>query len=249
MPVFETGSWEFESLRAGQINNIVIYNVIPINYTGGTGGQFLSSFLYAARENRPIDWMFSENGNAHDIVKDDGSPNLAPGKDPTGKLNVDHLIEFAKTVPKDIIVYPHGHYADPDLLMQYVDKQIKIYADPEQSEEVFWIFMLKHPNTTINFQNLTDPIEREKYKKHPMVSWRKYALKKFTRLYNNCPDLEPRMLNVSWNDMLYHDPEVLISKLHYFTQIPKENFNRDKFSEWRQLTHKTVNRLKEAEII
>jgi hypothetical protein len=57
------------------------------------------------------------------------------------------------------------------------------------------------------------------------------------------------MLNISWNDMLYNDPEILISKLHQYTQIPKENFNREKFVEWRQLTHKIVNRLKQAGLI
>lgn len=82
-----------------------------------------------------------------------------------------------------------------------------------------------------------------------MIKWRKATEKFFPRLYNSCVDLEPRMLNVSWNDMLYNDPEVLICKLHQFTQLPKENFNREKFAEWRMLTHKTVNRLKEAGLI
>jgi hypothetical protein len=227
----------------------MIYNVIPVNYSGGLGGQFLSSFLHAARENRSINWIFSPDGNAHDSDKDWGSAPYGIGRDPTGEKNIAHLIEYAKIVPEGIIAYPHGHYPDPDLLMQYVDKQIKIYIAPEQLDETMGVFMLKHPATRVHFQNLTDPLEQEKYKKHPMLQWRKFALTKFGRLYNSCPDLEPRMLNISWNDMLYYDPEILISKLHDFTQIPKENFNRDKFAEWRMLTHKTVNRLKEANLI
>ena len=247
MPVFETGSWEFESLRAGQININMIYNVIPINYCGGLGGQFLSSFLYAARENKSINWTFSKDGNAHETDKDhEGTPTFGLGFDPTGKMNIDHLIKYAKTVPQDIIAYPHGHYANPDLLMEYVYKQIKIYAEPEQLDEILGVFILKNPSAG-DFQ--TDPIDKEKYKNNFNVKWRKVALPKFTRLFNSCPDLEPRMLNISWDDMLYNDPEILISKMHEFTQIPKENFNRDKFAEWRQLTHKTVDRLRLAGII
>ena len=227
----------------------MIYNVIPVNYSGGLGGQFLSSFLHAARENRAINWVFSEDGNAHDSDKDRGTPPYGIGRDPTGMKNIAHLMEYAKTVPEGIVTYPHGHYTDPDLLMQYVDKQIKIYGDLEQMDELMGVFMLKNPVTRVHFQNLTDPIEQEKYKKHNMLTWRKFALTKFKRLYNACPDLEPRMLNISWNDMLYNDPEILIFKLHDFTQIPEENFNREKFAEWRQLTHKTVDRLRLAGII
>ena len=225
----------------------MIYNVIPVNYTGGLGGQFLSSFLYDARENKPINWVFSEDGNAHETDKDRFIPPYGLGQDYTGKLNLNFLLESTKNIPNNIIVYPHGHYANPDLLMEYVDKQIKIYAEPEQLDEVMGVFMLKNPNTRIYFQ--TDLIDKEKYKNNFHVKWRKAALPKFTRLFNSCPDLEPRMLNISWNDMLYNDPEILISKLHEFTQIPKENFNRDKFAEWRLLTHKTVDRLRLAGII
>ena len=225
----------------------MIYNVIPINYAGGLGGQFLSAFICAARENKPGNWVFSKDGNAHNTDKDLGSPPYGLGRDPTSEKNTAHLIEYSKTVHEDIIVYLHGHYADPDLLMQYFYKQIKIYAEPDQFEEILGIFMLKNPNFSEDFQ--TDPIDKEKYKNNYYVKWRRFALTKFTRLFNSCPDLEPRMLNISWNDMLYNDPDILISKLHRFTEIPEENFDREKFAEWRRLTHKTVDRLKQAGLI
>ena len=227
----------------------MIYNVIPVNYTGGSGGQFLSAFLYSALKVEPINWVFSKDGNAHDADKSHGTPPYGIGQDPTGEKNILHLVEFAKTVPENTVVYPHGHYSDPDLLMQYVNKQIKIYVEPERLDETMGVFMLKNPNTSLAFRDLTNPVVKEKYKNHYMIQWRKHAEKQFLRLYGSCPDLEPRMLNVSWNDMLYNDPEVLISKLHDFTEIPKENFNREKFAEWRTLTHKTVDRLKQAGII
>ena len=227
----------------------MIYNVIPINYNGGLGGQFLSSFLCSARKNTPTNWIFSKDGNTHEAEKDWANTPYGFGQDPTGSKNINFLIEYAKTIPENVVAYPHGHYGDPDLLMQYVYKQIKIYADPEQYDEVTGVFILKHPKFNFGLTNLTDPIEKEKYKNHPIIRWRKFTITRFSRLYNSCPDLEPRMLNVSWNDMLYNDTEILITKLHNFTEIPKENFNREKFVEWRQLTHKTVNRLREAKLI
>lgn len=227
----------------------MIYNVIPINYAGGSGGQFLSALLYDAHVYNTTNWIFSKDGNAHDAEKEGGCTLYGLGKDPTGKLNTNFLIDYAKTVPGDVTVYPHGHYADPDLLMNYVHKQIKIYYEHNQLDEIIGMFMLKHPDTANYFRDLTILENIKKYKNHPIVQYRKFVAPQFSRLCNSCPDLEPRMLNISWNDMLYNDPDVLISKLHQFTEIPKENFNKDKFAEWRMLTHKTVDRLKHAGLI
>jgi len=226
----------------------MIYNVIPINYNSGLGGQFLSSFLHAARENTSSTFIFSKEGNAHDSNKDH-SPPYHMGQDVDGSKNIAVLEEYAKTIPPNKIVYPHGHYGDPDLLMKHFNKQIKIYYDDSQIDEITGIFLLKHNDTSTMFRDLNNPQVIKKYKSHHVVQFSHWHKKKFARLCNNCPDLEPRMLNISWNDMMYNDPEILISKLHQFTEIPKEQFSRDKFNEWRMLTHKTINRLKEAGII
>ena len=226
----------------------MIYNIIPVNYFSGLGGQFLSSFLHAARENISNTFIFSKDGNSHDSDKDWGPP-YHMGQDLTGVKNIDVLTEYSKTISANKIEYPHGHFGDPDLLMQHVHKQIKIYYEYEQINEITGVFMLKHPSTSDLFQDLTDSEIIEKYKNHHVVRFSHWHKTKFARLCNNCPDLEPRMLNISWNDMLYNDPELLISKLHQFTEIPEENFNREKFNEWRMLTHNTVNKLKQAGIV
>ena len=209
------------------------YNAIPINYFYGAGGKFLSSFLHSACKHKPINWI---------------APTISFSEDPTGMISINHLVEYTRTIPENTVIYPHGHYADPDLLMKYFDKQIKIYFLPEQLDEVVGMFMLKH-NKIPPSTDLTNIEEVERYKNHKIINWSKVAVIKFARLFNACPDLEPRMLNVSWNDMIYNDIEVLISKLHQFTEIPKENFNRDEFNEWRVLTHKTLDILRRAKLI
>ena len=226
----------------------MIYNIIPINYNSGLGGQFLSSFLHAARENTSNTFIFSKDGNSHDSNKDWGPP-YHMGQDLTSEKNIAVLKEYSKTIPANKIEYPHGHFSDPDLLLKNFNKQIKIYYDDDQIDEITGVFLLKHHNTSTIFQDLSDPETMNKYKSHHIVRFSHWHKTKFARLCNNCPDLEPRMLNVSWDDMIYNDIEVLISKLHQFTEIPEKNFSRDKFNEWRMLTHKTVDRLKEAGII
>jgi len=227
----------------------MIYNVVPINYMGGTGGQFLSSLIYAAAHKKDNTFVFSENGNSHDSKKYLGSPPLGIGKDLTGKTNLNFLREFAKTIPEDTIVYPHGHYANPDVLMEYFHKQIKTCFEVNQLSEIIGVFMLKHPEQSLKFKNVKGKELHDLYNIDKIVKWRYVVGNYFTRLCRPCPDLEPRMLNVSWNELVYLDPEILISKISDFTKIPSEDFSRDAIANWRELTQQTIDRLKQADLI
>ena len=105
----------------------MIYNVIPVNYFGGLGGQFLSSFLYSARNKDYNNWHFSENGQCHGSSQDRSIELInRPGiiDDPTGDINLNLLIEYAKIVSDDIISYPQSHMSNPDKVLDYFDKQI-----------------------------------------------------------------------------------------------------------------------------
>ena len=219
----------------------MIQHVIPINYFGGSGGQFLSSFLYSAREKEYNQWHFSEAGRAHDSEKDwipqgSNDQNVIVGilADPTGEKNLNLLLTYAERAPKNKVTYPMGHFANPDEILKYFDKQIKIYFEPEHEDEIIGVMMSKVPE---HFPGkLVNPTDS---------AWihRKSLMNRFLRLRSNAPDLEPRLLNISWNEMVYLDPDILVSKLSNFTQIPKENFDKERFIIWRNLTLITINKL------
>ena len=215
----------------------MIYNVIPVNYFGGLGGQFLSSFLFSARTKDYDNWNFSENGQCHGSSQDRSLELInRPGiiDDPTGDINLNLLIEYAKTVPNDIIYYPQSHLANPDKVLEYFNKQIKIYCDPEQFDEIIGVIMSKLP---VHFAHVI------KHKTSRAWIQRKQLMQLHHRLTSNCPDLETRMLNISWNEMVYLDPDILVSKLSKFTLILKEDFDTKRFSEWRTLTLNTIKKL------
>lgn len=227
----------------------MIYNVVPVNYMGGSGGQFLSSLIYAAAHKKEDTFVFSENGNSHDSKKYLGSPPASLGDDPTGKINLNFLKEFSTTIPEDTIVYPHGHYANPDLLMEYFYKQIKTCFEINQLSEIIGVFMLKNPEHSLKFKNVKGKELHDLYNIDKIVKWRYVVGNYFTRLCRPCPDLEPRMLNVSWNQLVYLDPEILISNVSKFTNIPNEDFSRDAIVNWRSLTLETIEKLNQAGLI
>ena len=212
----------------------MIHNVIPINYFGGTGGQFLASFLYSASQKNNSNWKFSEYGNAHHSNQHRIPIIRGLIEDPTSASNLKLLLEFATTIPENITAYPQAHFADPEEVLKYFDKQIKIYFEPEQADEIIGVIILKNPEGFINLDTS---------KNGPIWLRRKQLMQTYRRLCNNCPDLEPRMLNISWNEMVYFDPDILISKLSKFTLIPKEDFNATKFLEWRTLTLSTISKV------
>lgn len=218
----------------------MIHNVIPVNYFGGSGGQFLSSFLYSASQKDNNNWKFSDTGNSH-YSKQHRIPVIKGLiEDPTSSNNLKLLLEFATTIPENITVYPQAHFAQPEELFKYFDKQIKIYFEPEQADELIGVIILKNPEGFLNL---------DISKNGRVWARRKQLMQTYHRLCNSCPDLEPRMLNVSWNELVYFDPDILVSKLSKFTQIPKEDFNMEKFLEWRTLTLKTISRVTDSGIV
>lgn len=218
----------------------MIHNVIPVNYFGGSGGQFVSSLLYSAREKDYNNWHFTEQGQCHASNQDRSielinRPNIVD--DPTGEINLNLIIDYAKTVSSDKVFYPQSHLIDPDKVLKYFNKQIKVYFDPDQADEIVGVIMLKLPD---HFAHVV------KHKSSPAWIKRKELINKYSRLCNNCPDLEPRMLNISWNELVYLDPTILISKLSKFTGIPEGDFDFKNFIKWRELTSSTINKIKDA---
>jgi hypothetical protein len=58
--------------------------------------------------------------------------------------------------------------------------------------------------------------------------------------------LNSNVLCISWKELVYYEPDILINKLHNFTQIPKENFNLENLYNWRKATISCIETLSVA---
>jgi hypothetical protein len=221
-----------------QPDSCLIENIIPVTFFGGTGGNFLSSFLSHALAKDYSLMSINESGNMHS--NRDSYTNVGLFIDTTGHIN---LRKILRDRDKDKeLRFPSTHIADPSLALKYFKKVIKTYFTDDQYLEIMGVFYLK------NNYFLKEPVDFSASEERDIllrfINRRIEEKKEFTRLCENCPDLEPNLLNVSWSEMVYEDPNNLIEKLGVFTGIPVENFNIINLLEWRRLTIEASERAK-----
>ena len=83
------------------------YDIIPILYAGGTGGSFLSAFLFHARELQNNWEKLSANGHAHNVGKD--FPKSNKGMRTTSSAHIKDLLSMPNN---NIVRYPPSHCSD-----------------------------------------------------------------------------------------------------------------------------------------
>ena len=216
------------------MNIIKRTDVVPILYFGGTGGQFLATLLYHAKNNNTDYWKFSEYGNAHYSKKDFAGTGNSTGKH-MWISPVEHVDSILRIPITNSIIYGPSHCADPALALTYIDKIIKTHFTVDDLEEISIVFAVKWGIDDKGF-DLTQLKE--------LLETRKKAYEEFTSLVNEFYDTENKVLNLSWQEILHADPSILIRKLSLFTEIPYENFSMYHFLKWRELTNKALTKFR-----
>jgi hypothetical protein len=193
-------------------------DVVPIMFIGGTGGNFLASLLYHAQHNIIFNTKFSTNGNAHECAKDKieffGGAKCSP------KLHLHHFLKIPVT---DEIKYIHTHCRDPLLFLNYFDKIIKTCYTADDMNEIAISFASKWGLEAASLDNM-----------ELTIGLHKFTLARYELLAN--PIDNDRVLNISWRELVYDDPSIILTKLSNFTNIPYTNFSVKSLLEWRELT-------------
>ena len=206
-------------------------DIIPILYMPGTGGNFLGSFLYHAREGSNV-WKFSKHGNTHNT-----------GRDPMGSINgpdsaaIDHINSIYQLPVNNTINYVPTHCANPSLALLYFDKIIKTYFTINDVNEIHLAFMAKRGDDfRMSLVQLKQIFEFEE------TSLSLYDSKyKLLTEYLGSGD---NVLNISWTEILHADPAILITKLSTFTNLPVDRFPLTALLTWRTLTIQSIREYK-----
>lgn len=208
-------------------------DIIPISYAGGTGGSFLSSFIWYAQIADNSEWQFSESGNAHNLERP-----YVPG------LRNDNMFDDNKKLITALIdaplqsdvVYVKTHIWDMDLILEHFDKAIKINYSAQDVSDIATCFILKWGFDDKNIS------ETEVKKDREWFAWHLFG--KALHRFRPRPELEPRVTNISWKELTTSDPKLLIDKLSKFTNLPVENFQINQLIKWRELTKSCIQRFK-----
>ena len=201
-------------------------NIIPIRYMSGTGGQFLSNFITAAK-NKNNDLVYlSEHGNAHfnnllDFKLPDDSI-FGPRHD--DYLKIDALLNLQANEGAIPAYYPAMHLMNIDILLNTFDKIISIYYVDDDVNDIALAFYGKYYVD----QEYSSSVTAHEYVSIKLITTSALTIFK--------PYNDSNVLNISWKEMLHNDTNTLIDKISSFTSIPKDNFNIDNLLRWRETT-------------
>jgi hypothetical protein len=211
-------------------------DIIPIRYISGTGGQFLSNFITAAKNNNKHNIALSVHGNAHQnnlsdfIIPKNSAFGPCAQHDP---LNIDAMLKLTGKEGSVPVYYPAMHLMNIELLLNTFDKVISIVYDIEDISDIALIFYGKfyldepQSNNNISFS-------------HRYVTT-KITLKYSHRFFKEYES--DNVLNVSWKELFHLDTNILVRKISAFTRIPEENFNISNLLEWREATSQCLDKV------
>lgn len=191
----------------------------------GSGGAFLSKFITHAKLNLKDNLKLSKHGNAHSGYAELPRSILGPSDNDTLKIE-----QLLNTRPADWslpIYYVPAHICDLKLCMAFFEKTIRIFFEKNDIEEITYCYVGKR---------LID--ENQKDERSNMFNLKMHSLMFITKHFSDFSIIEENsnILNISWKELVHYDPNILINKLHGFTNIPLEKFNLENLHNWRKAT-------------
>lgn len=205
-------------------------SIIPVTFVPGAGGHFLSKFIMLAKfkSTSPIciDPIF---GHAHAGYKAEGmlyvvlerlmhDPNIIINRLKTELINRG---EESSTLPPPY--YQPCHVYRVDFLGQHFEKVIRITYSNKDISDIVKIKIFKNNESEVTRAGLTSALH----------IYQKYFL-------DNKVDTAD-LLNISWDNLLYDNPRILIEKLSKFTGYPEEDFNISQLVRWREITKRVLS--------
>lgn len=201
-------------------------DIIPIRYMSGTGGQFLSNFITAAKNKNFEHIVLSEHGNAHTNNLLDFLFNEKIGFSPQedDSIKIKSLLSITKHDKSNPPYYPAMHIRDIGILTEMFTKNISIWYEDNDVNDIAIAFYGKY---------YMDQEQSSIITVHDYVTIKLTIQQRLSVFKEHASN---SVLNLSWKEMLHNDPSHMINKISSFTAIPKENFNIDNLLKWRHAT-------------
>lgn len=205
----------------------MLSEVIPINFAGGCGGSFLSTWLTTAKYNYRADLEFTDFGSMHsskycEIL----GHNSGLFDDFNSKLERIKKIKFLPTIYNNRFPpYFTTIHSNVDDIKSHFDKVINLTYHQRDIGDITACYLIKSKGTSqVNYHYINE------YK--TVLLKTKQCFKAIT---------DSNICNISWNDIQYKSIEDLLLKLSSFLEIPKTSFNITSIQVWRNKNTENIN--------
>jgi hypothetical protein len=207
-------------------------SIIPITFMSGTGGNFLCSFIVAAKNNNQSSFQLSEHGNMHsNAIKDIATP--AHSIEYIDQHKINSIIE-APINSNIIPYYTSSHIVDLNLVNTYFHKSIRIIYSTENIPEIGYTYVGKFF------------VDEKQYIKNMSVLYTMTInnLYKYQQQFTN-QDVT-NVLYISWDDLYKDDITLLLDKISKFTSIDVDKFNISNIIHWRERTSNCIKQIQQS---
>lgn len=209
-------------------------DIVPVTYMSGTGGAFLSRFITFAKVNSKDTLKLSKHGNAHNGDIELPRSSLGPPSD--DMIKIEHLLNSKPHDNALPIYYVPVHIVDLKLCMNFFERAIRITYKKDDIDEIAICYVGKYH---------IDATQKNESTVFNLNLHSQMLLLKFANQFSTVEE-NSNILNISWRELLHYDPNILLNKLHNFTQIPIENFNLENLQNWRKATISCIEILSTA---
>jgi hypothetical protein len=231
---------------------------IAIRYTGGAGGQFLNGWLTKAKYQDPDPMPLGEFGSGHRSHRE-----IEWNVSSFYSLE-DHLNLYRQRNPSTICHAPWffgTHCEDQALVLNSVGRVITITYQEQDCREITLAFlgkyMLENPKHREEIERNCNPLGLTYAQRQQRISdrgldplwpeenWMMLDVlrRKKERVLDFQPTgTDPRVMYVSWTELMHLDPQPMIDRLGQFTGMPLAQFDRASLEAWRRATSEGMQR-------
>jgi hypothetical protein len=193
----------------------------------GTGGNFISALLSAARSQNKSILRFSKHGNSHLSMND---VPMIGGTEIPDFYQIKYLLGLSKSVASDKVFAPI-HLIELSEVLKVFHRAIRITYQQDDIDEISKIWIVKW-GIDSQFMSYKDA-----------TTYYKFSVRQLTNNLNSFQEdasLSERVHYLSWKDIYKDDVNALITKLSSFSGYKHENFYTDKIIDWRDRTNKCI---------
>ena len=231
---------------------------IAIRYTGGAGGQFLNGWLTKAKY-RDLDPMpLGEFGSGH-LSRREVAWNVS-----SFYSLEDHLTLYRQQHPHSPCYSPWffgTHCEDQALVLNSIGRMITITYQEQDCREIALAFlgkyMLENPKHREEIERNCNPLgltyaqrqqrirDRGLDPAWPEENWMMLDVlrRKRERISEFQPTgADPRVMYISWQELVYSAPQPMIDRLGQFTGIDPAHFDLESLKAWRKATGEGMQR-------
>jgi hypothetical protein len=211
----------------------MITHLVPVCFLGGSGGNFLSTWIAQADDSSTPLTEFSKHGNAHLYKSRPAKYLFNMFSDQSAAIESLKLYDSELTKR----TFSDCHLVNDAQILENFNTCIKVYFDVDDIPDIAYSFVGKYCIDEAGGAEDSVTLTKQFQDRLLVIN------DKFPGFTKPLPSQEGT-LSVSWKELVYLDANALVAKLSTFLSIDTVKFDVAALLKWREITLASIISLK-----